>query len=48
MKPHILKVEQSHLDMFVSTAECPSPPRNNTDRQESYPSALEAEPMLAA
>lgn len=26
MKLHILKVEQSCLDMFVSTVECPSPP----------------------
>lgn len=47
MKLHILKVEQSHLDMFVSTAECPSP--HETPQTGivvlSCCRALEAEPL---
>lgn len=52
MKLHILKVEQSHLDTFVSTAECPSPPHETPQTGivvlSCCRSALEAEPMLAA
>lgn len=52
MKLPILKVEQSRLDVFVSTVECPSPPQEALQTGmvvlSCFPTALEAEPVLAA